>query len=607
MTRGFRALFLALVVAVAQRDATPAAVGDGEIRGVVVGDEPTPLPIRRAIVTVSGGDRFIARSVLTDDNGRFTVGRLPTGTFSVGVKKAAYLAAAYGAMKPGRQGSEISLGAGQRLSVTITMARGGVISGTLRDESGMPLSGVAVYAIDLHAPGGIETAPAADQMITDDRGGYRFFGLMPSEYVIAAMPAALGIGTVGSRADSEMDALLGELAKRRQNGAPIASVNAPAPLLPTPIAVGFAPVFYPGGATFADAVRIRLAAGEERAGTDFPVIPVPVASVSGTVSGDVANLAAVQLSIASSGPRLLSMPGIGGIIGTPSNAEGRFKFANLTPGTIRIVARARRGATAPSGFSPAMPGDDMLYGVVDVEVRGQDQAGLGITLQPGARLSGRVVFDVDRAPLPADLTKLAVSVSQPGGAFSSSNGIVMIGTALSAVPPVPVRPDGTFEVTGIGPSAYKLACQMPNDLSAVWRLRSAIVDGRDLLDVPLEFAPGQAVRGVVMTLSDKRTEIAGSLQTSGGQPAAAYFVVAFPADRALWKAGPRRLRSTRPATDGRFTFADLPAGTYLIAALTDLDPNDWQDPAFLEQVAPAGVPVVLREGEKKTQDLKIVG
>ena len=63
--------------------------------------------------------------------------------------------------------------------------------------------------------------------------------------------------------------------------------------------------------------------------------------------------------------------------------------------------------------------------------------------------------------------------------------------------------------------------------------------------------------------------------------------------------------SARPATDGRFILADLPAGEYLVAALTDLDPNDWQDAAFLEQVAPAAVSVTIREGEKKTQDLRI--
>ena len=63
--------------------------------------------------------------------------------------------------------------------------------------------------------------------------------------------------------------------------------------------------------------------------------------------------------------------------------------------------------------------------------------------------------------------------------------------------------------------------------------------------------------------------------------------------------------SVKPGTDGRFVFGDLPAGEYYLAALTDLDPIDWQTPAFLEQVVPAGVRVRVGEGEKKVQDLRI--
>src|ERR1051326_5705099 len=137
MTRRSGVMLLAIVASLAgaistrtsaQRDAATVPVGTGEIHGVVVGDESAPVPIRRAIVTVTGGDPASSRSVLTDDSGRFAVLRLPPGKFSVGVKKAAYLAAAYGAAKPGRQGSEIALGAGQRVSISITMSRGAVIS-----------------------------------------------------------------------------------------------------------------------------------------------------------------------------------------------------------------------------------------------------------------------------------------------------------------------------------------------------------------------------------------------------------------------------------------------------------------------------------------------
>ena len=72
---------------------------------------------------------------------------------------------------------------------------------------------------------------------------------------------------------------------------------------------------------------------------------------------------------------------------------------------------------------------------------------------------------------------------------------------------------------------------------------------------------------------------------------------------ACWRAIETRDRSA----DGRFVFADLPPGEYLIAALTDLDPIDLQDPAFLEQIASAGAKVTIAEGEKKVQDLKMGG
>jgi hypothetical protein len=149
-----------------------------------------------------------------------------------------------------------------------------------------------------------------------------------------------------------------------------------------------------------------------------------------------------------------------------------------------------------------------------------------------------------------------------------------------------------------------LNCLLPPDLLKIWKMRSAIVDGRDLLDAPIE-GPDINWRGVTLTLSDKRTELAGTLQVGAGQTAADYYVVAFSTDRNTWRVGARRSVSTKPGTDGRFVFADLPAGEYYLAALTDLDPIDWQTPAFLEQVVPAAATVVLREGEKKPQDLRI--
>ena len=82
-------------------------------------------------------------------------------------------------------------------------------------------------------------------------------------------------------------------------------------------------------------------------------------------------------------------------------------------------------------------------------------------------------------------------------------------------------------------------------------------------------------------------------------------MIAFSADRTHWRHGSRRSASARPATNGRFLIADLPAGDYYLAALTDLDPLEWQTAEFLEQVVPAAVNVRVAEGETKTQDLRV--
>jgi hypothetical protein len=51
----------------------------------------------------------------------------------------------------------------------------------------------------------------------------------------------------------------------------------------------------------------------------------------------------------------------------------------------------------------------------------------------------------------------------------------------------------------------------------------------------------------------------------------------------------------------------LPPGEYRLAVLTDLEPSELADPAFLDTLASAAVTVVLGEGERKTQHLRIGG
>jgi hypothetical protein len=181
----------------------------------------------------------------------------------------------------------------------------------------------------------------------------------------------------------------------------------------------------------------------------------------------------------------------------------------------------------------------------------------------------------------------------------------MLGRATSR--DVVAGQDGTFALAGLMPGTYVIASSAIDPATRTpWWLRSAMVGGHDVLDHPLEIGAGTAdISGAVLTFTDRHTELQGRLTTAAGQPASDLVVVVFPADRAFWRPGARRLRLTRPSTDGEYRFTDLPPGEYLLAALTDADPKEWQQTTFLEQVAAAAVKVTIGDGAKVHQDLRI--
>jgi len=82
-------------------------------------------------------------------------------------------------------------------------------------------------------------------------------------------------------------------------------------------------------------------------------------------------------------------------------------------------------------------------------------------------------------------------------------------------------------------------------------------------------------------------------------------VVAFSADERFWTPQSRRVQAARPATDGRFAFRALPPGDYRLVAVTDVEPGQWFDPAFLRQLVGGSVPLSIADGERKVQDLRV--
>jgi hypothetical protein len=251
----------------------------------------------------------------------------------------------------------------------------------------------------------------------------------------------------------------------------------------------------------------------------------------------------------------------------------------------------------PGGAGPPASADTM-YGVEEFDVNGQPIKGLTIRLQRGSKLTGRLRFDAAALAPPADLTSTRVSLVIPPVMGYTPAGIA---SSQSLV----LGADGKFEFVGIAPGHYILQVALPASVASGWWLRSALVGDRDVLDSGLDVVLGTDISDAVLTMTDRHTELSGTLQTAAGLPATEYFVIVMPADPALRMKGSRRIKTTRPASDGRFSITDLPAGDYLLVALTDVEPNEWQQPEFLASIAGAGVRISIGEGEKKTQNLKI--
>lgn len=569
--------------------AVPEPVGTGSITGVVTTDSANPTPVRRVVVTLNSTEPRVGRTTVTDDAGRFVFTSLPAARYSLTATKAGYLDARYGATQPGRAGTPIVLAENEQSALTLKITKGAVITGTIRDVHGDPVRGVAVSLSRYELVNGERRLVDAGErsQLSDDRGQYRIYGLQPGEYF-----ANIERPTVGYYRSLRQTTAADLAAAQRELRATGAAPAASAPATPLP-EMGYAPVFYPRTTIFSQAVAVNVVPGEEKTGIDFGLQLVQLARLQARVLGpDGQPPPMVQARLVpATQPPALSMTGLDAGLFFPIT-DGVLRINSIPPGeyTLHVggstVAPPPMTASSGAGFVGA--GNAALglpmWAAMPMTIDGRDIDGLTIQLELGKRMTGRVVFEGATPPPPS----VAVFLSGPQ----------LGGTPLSR------RATATpmFSVDGIIPAAYRVTATGVRG----WMLKSALINGRDAADVPVEISSD--ISDVVVTLTDKLTEVSGVLQTPAGAAAPNYFVIMFPKDPAFWINGSRRIVSLRPATDGRFVTPatnPLPPGEYLIAAVTDISNGQWFDPAFLAALAPSAIPLALAEGEKKRQDLRI--
>ena len=581
--------------------------GTATVSGVVLNDEEPSEPVRRTTVVLAGDGLRPSRGAITDDEGRFTFTDLPAGQFTITVSRASFITSMYGAKRPGRPGTPIAVAEGARIgSLTVKIWRGAVVAGTLRDDMGAPVAGIEVAAVPARAPGSLLTL-TNNPTVTNELGAYRIFGLEPGTYLVAARPSAGGAAGYLSMSDAETDAAIEALRRRNVNQANTSPLVAPSAPQPTPQRpFDYAPVYFPGTPVMGQAAPVTLTAGQVRVGLDFSLQRVSTAIVTGVVTrpdGSPAAGASIQLTaVVPPGP----FAGNAKLeINATTAPDGTFRIAQVSPGAYQLVARGPSDLKAP-GIRPGYiepPSTPQLFAVVDLNVAGADIPGVALSLAPGLPIAGRFVFDSKTRPPPANLAGLRVSLI-PESLLPLASGRGYAADSLRVPAPAVGRPDGTFEFISVAPGRYQVWIGATGVDVSAWQLKSAMAQSVDVLDGLIEITPGSAP-GLVVTYDDRPTRLSGKLETSGGAPAADLFVLAFSADRSTWGPYTRRVKAVRPGVDGVFSFQGLPEGDYLLAAITDADPEDWQTQAFLEQLVPVSVRIRLIAGQPVVQGLRI--
>jgi len=513
----------------------------------------------------------------------------------------------FGQKQPGsgRAGTPIQLASGQQMdNVKLAIPKGGVLTGTVLDEQSEPSFGTQVRALRYVFRGGDRVLQPAGSATTDDRGVYRIPGLVPGDYIVnVTLPPDVN-GDVALRMRAE------QLAGAAQGSATVEQDMAMADLKmaiaraglsadTTDPASAYAPVYYPGTTIAANASPVTLGPGEERSGVDVSLQLVPVSRVNGTVTGADGQPAAnvsVQLVDVNQPPGL-------GTRSARSGPDGKFSFGAVAPGQYSVTARgvsaltmkfnadasggkeaALTAALAAMSAAQATP----TWASTDAAVDGHNPISLQLQLRPGMTVAGRIA--IDSAGPPVDFTRLRVTMVPitPGVDQGSQTGVA--------------DANGNFTVAGLSPGRYRIGI---SGAPASLRLRTVIVAGRDALDSPLEIKPGEDAAGAIATLSDKTTTVAGAIEDAVGQRLTDYTVIAFAADSRFWTPQSRRILTARPATDGSFTFRDLPPGDYLLAAVTDVETGQWFDPAFLRPLTGTAATMKLTEGTRTAQTLRV--
>ncbi len=526
----------------------PVAIGGTAAPSGDVVERTSPenvAPLAGATVRLTRDDGS-SRSTTSDAAGRFQFDALPAGRYVLTTEKPAYVRMAYGATRFAQPGTPIVLGSHDRVGgYRLVTFKGGVLAGAITNVNGTPVPGATVIAL---------------RRVVQDDGTIAASSLSPT---------AAGDGTTSTaRTNSRGEYRLFGLPPGRY----VLEAALPASLTP-PHAI--ARGFYPSAVVAQDAQVLVVDERTELSGLVFAPPVVRVVSLAGRVSAPADVLASA---------RVVLQPDFPGRSETTARPTGEFTFDGVPEGAYVAEARALVAAGSQTAQRRRR-----LWGRAETVVTTNGENRVDVALRAGLDLPVEIMLqDAARSPGPS---KIEVSL-QPLRPWQQEPAIVATTTVRR------------LTLQDVAPGRYALSAKGQDATGAdlEWRVMRILADGHDVTDADLVIPDTGATLAVTMT--DQVQIIDGRLIVPAGAPAVSTTVIIFPADRRFWLPRSRRLAIARPGTDGRFSFADLPAGDYRMIALLDPDVERIADPAFLETLVPVSFAVSLAPGEHKTLDLR---
>jgi len=547
-------------------NATPT--GTAILRGRVVAAD-TGQPLRRAQVRLTpsfmntSGPVILSgpgagRATSTDGNGRYEFKDLAAGRYSLSASKGSYINLSYGQRRPNEPGKPLEVLDGQTIEkVDFALPRGAVLTGRVLDEFGEPAENIQVSLVQPRTIQGRTQMNQAGRMVqSNDLGEFRIVAVPPGQYYLSASSRSI---------------------------IPLA--------VETDDRSGYAPTYFPGTASLAEAQRLTLAVGQTLSDLTMTLVVTRMAHIAGFATDSQGrpmtsgNITVTQR--VNNGPSFTM--GMGGMI----KANGSFLLPGLAPGEYVISV-----SSVPLGGSGGGAGDVPELATTRITLTGQDVDGLQLAAARMSTLSGRVVTsDAAQAQTlrPAGVRLNAMSKDPDPLLFAPGMGQGR------------VNEDGTFTLPS-RPGSIRI--NMITDLSANaqagWTLKAVRLNGVDVTDAGFDVGTNQDIGGIEVELTNRVSSLSGLVTNGRGETITEYSAIVFSQDRERWTDSGRYFRTGRPDQQGRYKVTGLPAGEYFAVAVDSVDPNDVTSAEFLERASSRAVRFSLGDAETKSVDLRLV-